>query len=172
MDLTAVFEALGLAKSGIDATASAVGLAQQARQLLQSPEKGKVGGVDVAASEIIARLCVELVRAKQEQTALLDKLHELESALRDIERRDQYRARYEMVTTPAGVPLMALKQRPDETEPFHYACPDCFEDGKRAILQPKAHLLHCNRCGTDFARERAPDVPMRRIPGRHDGGIF
>ena len=62
-----------------------------------------------------------------------------------------------------GAFAYALKEQSGTPEPPHSLCPNCYHDGRKAILQPKVRsdlveMLLCLKCGAEIHVKDAPPL--------------
>jgi len=113
-------------------------------------------GDKVALNEVAIKLQGQIITAQQAAISAQERLHELEASVRAHEDWSAQKARYKL--TDYGVGTFAWELKPDcaEGEPAHRACPKCFEQRNRAILQFKNRthagqdLFVCSSCETEF----------------------
>lgn len=160
--------AIGLAKDGISVLDTARGTAKKAIELF------KKSPTDAAAIEFgmtINELLGQLMDARQAQLEILHRLNELEGAVIAMNKFDDERQRYEPIITPGGSMVLSLKPGDPKGEPPHFLCPNCFEHGKKGILQPRGRSTvrrECHGCGKEFIMV-APDpdgASLREIGDR------
>jgi hypothetical protein len=108
----------------------------------------------VVRNEAIFELTSKLLDAQQEYAALLARVGELEKKLTSFENWEREKERYELKEHGFGKVLAyALKEGVDPPEHPHSVCPDCYQQGKRAILQTvsrfpgRNEILLCQACG-------------------------
>jgi hypothetical protein len=95
--------------------------------------------------------------AQADQSALLSRERELEKEVADLKAWDTEKKKYELAkpSPRADVFAYALKSHYGASEPAHYICPNCYEDGIKSILQTEtrsalAKVLMCFRCRLDI----------------------
>ena len=69
------------------------------------------------------------------QTAMIDRIRELEEKLREKEAWDSKKIRYGLYSPHDGTYVRALKENTESAEPPHWICTKCYEDSKISILQ-------------------------------------
>jgi len=94
--------------------------------------------------------------AQTTQTALVDRVRELESQIARMKDWDAQKQRYQLATPFPGCMVYALKKTMSDGEPPHYLCTSCFQKGQRSILQGvegRGHrntsTYHCPVCNSD-----------------------
>lgn len=76
--------------------------------------------------------------AQDERSALLERIGELEKELARFERWEAEKQRYELKETPGGGFAYSLKPEAQPPEPPHQICANCYQGGKKSILQLEA----------------------------------
>ena len=75
--------------------------------------------------------------ANEERTALIERVRELEAQIAHMEAWSAEKQRYELKAVSPGSFAYALKSEAHGSEPMHYLCQACYEQGKKRILQTK-----------------------------------
>ena len=96
----------------------------------------------------------QIFQANTAQTALVERVRELESQITRMKDWDAQKQRYKLAAPFSGCMVYALQKSASEGEPPHYLCASCFQKGDRAILQGKEtktrHSYYfCNACGSE-----------------------
>lgn len=143
IDTRAISEAIGLAKDGLGLVKEAGGIAGKLRDVFSKPEKKPA---DLDALGLASDLAYKLLNAQVSQSEIMNRLLELEAALKDAQRQQDEANRYALVELASGAHVLALKPGDPKGEPPHYLCPACFEDGKKRILQPYGHSGAAREC--------------------------
>jgi hypothetical protein len=73
--------------------------------------------------------------ANAAQSALVDEVGSLKAQIVRMENWGTQKQRYKLVTLYPGSFAYALKKAVSEGEPSHYICANCYENGKRSIMQ-------------------------------------
>jgi len=97
--------------------------------------------------------------AQAEQSALLESKRQLEKEVADLKAWDAEKQKYKLVNISAHFDgaafVYTLKEDAGSPEPRHYLCANCFEDGRKAILQAEVRspgrvtIFSCLRCGAE-----------------------
>jgi hypothetical protein len=91
----------------------------------------------------------------QQNTALVSEKDELKKEISRLKTWDHEKQRYQLTNYGDGAALVySLKESMSNSEPAHWICTNCYEQGKRTILQPAsingfAHLV-CPSCKLDI----------------------
>lgn len=86
--------------------------------------------------------------AQDERSTLLDRIRELEKEVAAFEAWEAEKKRYQLTDYGGGRFAYALKPEEAGGEPPHRLCANCFNNGKKTILQ-FAHDVwyNCHSCG-------------------------
>lgn len=106
-----------------------------------------------AVSEVSAKLMeatAVALTSQEKQSALANRVAELENQLREIENWESHIKRYKLYEFPTKALAYALQPSVEQNEPMHYLCTTCVGKRQSTILQPGGRLLHCSVCKTDI----------------------
>jgi Zn finger protein HypA/HybF involved in hydrogenase expression len=109
----------------------------------------------------VIELQEKLLTAQEAQSALTERISELEKQVAAFETWDTDKKEYEMQALTSGTIAYALKMDAQATKPAHYICARCYEHRKRSPLQPVPtsltvqlnnipNKLRCPECKTEF----------------------
>lgn len=73
--------------------------------------------------------------AQEERSALLQQIRDLEAKVAKLETWETEKQRYELKQFRQGGFAYQLKQERRAAEPPHYICPNCYQEGRKSILQ-------------------------------------
>jgi hypothetical protein len=73
--------------------------------------------------------------AQDERTALLERIRELEKQVADLKAWETEKQRYQLQEISPGASAHVLKKEAQGTEPIHWLCANCYNNGKKSILQ-------------------------------------
>jgi hypothetical protein len=96
------------------------------------------------------------IEAMATQSALLNRIRELEEEKAKLETWNAEKSRYELKSIQTGVTIYALKEGMESGEDHHYICPTCYNRGQKSILQQETHIPGmvvmqvCHECGTEL----------------------
>lgn len=76
----------------------------------------------------------DLFAANATHASLVEEIGELKERLLRMESWDAQKKRYKLVAVSAGATAYALQKSMSDGEPPHYLCANCYENGKRSIL--------------------------------------
>jgi hypothetical protein len=143
-DITAIAQALGAFKALKDIGEATIGLANAAAFRERQIEfQGKI--IDAQGA---------LMALQEERSTLLERISQLEEEMARLEAWEAEKQRYELqdISSGQGSSAYVVKPSMQGTEPLHCICANCYEDGKKSILQrtsviaPEANSLYCPRC--------------------------
>jgi rubrerythrin len=91
------------------------------------------------------------IAAQAAESALADRVRELEAQVREFEDWKAEKERYELVPLHDGALAYAIKPSMQGVEPAHYICPSCYQKRVKSILQGVTyhlggHQLKCPVC--------------------------
>ena len=132
--------------------------------------KGLKDVSDATARNAIAiELQEKILTAQAEQSALIERVGELETQVAEFEAWDADKQRYELKEIASGQFAYALKPEAAAGEPPHMLCANCYNQNHKAILQmetrnPGRHQVHfCQSCSGEIF---SPDSGGRDDPPR------
>ncbi|MET3967222.1 hypothetical protein ACT4MK_17785 [Bradyrhizobium barranii] len=113
----------------------------------------------------------KILSAREAQTALLERISELEKQIAAFEQWDDEKENYQLTTIHRDT--LAYVRKPDigGTIPPHYICANCYEDRKKRILQraDAAHVI-CPDCKIRLQLDSEEAKQFRRpLKPRSDG---
>jgi hypothetical protein len=101
----------------------------------------------------------QAMEAREAQTALVDRVRDLEAELARLKTWDAEKTRYELKMIASGMFAYMLKPDQRGSEPPHWLCPNCFEEGKKSLFQKtRANYINCTcpRCQAAIAPRDHP----------------
>jgi len=102
--------------------------------------------------------------AQTDQSVLLDRKRELEEEVARLKVWEVEKERYQLTNIrPPNAPggnawTYALKADADSAEPSHFLCANCYQEGRKSILQEEKrdvgmiNVFFCQRCGAEISR--------------------
>jgi hypothetical protein len=84
---------------------------------------------------VVIELQESILTAREQQTALIERVKELEQQFARQERRDGKKQRYELRVFGHGAFAHALKPDAAKGEPMYILCTNCYERGIKSVLQ-------------------------------------
>lgn len=73
--------------------------------------------------------------AQSEQATMIQRIGDLETEIARIKAWEETKQRYELYEPTVGTFVYALKVQGKGTEPTHWICTNCYDNGRRSILQ-------------------------------------
>lgn len=115
-----------------------------------------------------------LFTAQELQAAATKRIDELEQQIEKLRDWSADQQRYELADTGQGSLAYRLKEDMANGEPPHWICPNCYQNGKKAIMKEealpigRAETLACHPCGLDIVTcgVRHNQKPPRSTSGR------
>lgn len=139
-----ITSAVALVSTGLNAAKSAVGLAKDVRESVDSAEPDLL-----ALRQKVTDLQMEIITNKEAYLSVYDALLDLQRKAEQVQQFDLDAPRYVMTKTEQGSIIYSLRPECAEGEPLHDLCESCFSAKTKSVLQPKAHnTLVCPRCGS------------------------
>ncbi|MCK1545779.1 hypothetical protein IVB12_28530 [Bradyrhizobium sp. 179] len=95
----------------------------------------------------------KILDAQEAQSALLEKLGNLEKELALLKSWEADKQRYALTDMGSGVLAYKVKEGHENGEPSHSLCSSCYNDSHKSILVSatwnpgRCHVLVCNDCG-------------------------
>jgi aspartate oxidase len=115
--------------------------------------QGKV----IELNEAILSAQSSALTAQSEHFTMVQRVRDLEEEIARIKAWEEEKKRYQMVNPWQGSTFLvyALKESRKESEPPHWICTKCYDDGRRTILQPHLDkvgywLLVCPTCHAEI----------------------
>jgi hypothetical protein len=116
--------------------------------------------------------------AQQTQTALIDRVKDLEAEVARLKKWDTDKDQYHLEQVGSAGFVYSPKAEPDEANPNHWLCVHCFERGQRALLQDQGRVRDdpgvvgyiCPSCKTT-TRARYTHSPQSRGKVGEDGKV-
>jgi hypothetical protein len=85
--------------------------------------------------------------ANDERSALIEQISQLKKEMADLKTWDTEKKRYELKAITADALAYALKPESQGAEPPHFICANCYEHGKKSLLQMKARNIASSSLG-------------------------
>lgn len=118
----------------------------------------------------------KLLEASDSQTALLNRIKELERKIASFEDWNSEKERYQLQAVDLGAYAYMHKPGMEGSEPAVWLCQKCFEDRHKSVLQCQGKVMqagglhglkfawNCGRCksGIEVGVNVSPDAPVWR----------
>lgn len=122
----------------------------------------------------VIELQEKILTAREQQSAALERISQLEKELARFENWETEKQRYELADVGDGAVAYRLKPSMANGEPPHSICAYCYQQAIKSPLQPEArsvgrteHLV-CHECGSDLIIQgvRQNSAPPRVVTKR------
>lgn len=108
-----------------------------AKSLFQLSSSAEIKGQVIDLQNAILSAQQSAFAAQSQQSAMIQQINDLKKEIADIKAWEKEKQRYKLISAPwGGSVLYALKESCKGTEPPHWICTKCYDDGRRTILQP------------------------------------
>ena len=97
----------------------------------------------------------EAMAANAEQFAMVEEIRTLKEEIATMKAWGSEKERYKLTTIgDTGIGTYALQEAMSNSEPPHYLCTHCYEDGRKSILSPRKRknsriMFVCGKCGEE-----------------------
>jgi len=104
--------------------------------------------------------------AHANQATMIETIRNMKEEIARLETWSTERQRFKLTELwDSGVVAYALKESMNESEPPHYICPNCYEEGRKSILNPQKHrngrlMLVCQKCKNELHSLYSRDLPI------------
>jgi hypothetical protein len=116
----------------------------------------------------VIELQERILAAQQAQSALVERVSELEKRVAGFEKWETEKEKYKLEEVHPKNYAYAIKESARGSEPSHLICATCYENRKRTILQPSSAVhLSCPVCKTTIQFKAS-----QSLSGRYTGGGF
>lgn len=148
-DALAIGSALASTKLAFEIAKSLLGLRDAA--VIQS----KV----IELQSVILSAQQSALEAQASQSALTDRIRELEEKVARMETWDADNEKYELAAIVPGIFGVRLKQEARDTAPAHWLCARCYERRIKTVLQfqpvpGRMTVVKCTECKSDLLVKR------------------
>jgi hypothetical protein len=96
-----------------------------------------------------------IISLQSQYQSLLEEKDRLKQSLIEMKNWETESAKYELTQIAEGLFVYALKDNYKPTTPPHWLCPDCYQNGKKSILQftdalsttsRRNNIFRCGQC--------------------------
>jgi len=110
--------------------------------------------------------------AQAQQTAMVEEIRNLKEEIARVKKWEKEKQRYKLISPWSGTVLYALKKESSASEPPHWICTKCYEDGRKSILNPQkkaiakyfSHVYVCPVCKSEyFSNEHRFDLVIPEL---------
>ncbi|HXY21957.1 MAG TPA: hypothetical protein VEI29_04690, partial [Burkholderiaceae bacterium] len=106
-----------------------------AKSLLELKTMAEVQGKVIELQSAILSAQSSALSANADQAAMIEEIRALKEEIARVKAWETEKQRYELKSPFPGSAVYALKKSMSRGEPAHYICANCYEQGKRSILQ-------------------------------------
>lgn len=83
----------------------------------------------------VIELQEKILAAQSEQATLVQRIRELEAEVADLKAWETEKQRYHLQAVATGAFAYALKPEAEGSEPPHWICAACYQNGRKSVLQ-------------------------------------
>jgi hypothetical protein len=136
----------------------------------------EVQGKAIELQQIILSAQSNALSAQSEQFRLIERIRELEKEVVDVKAWEETAKCYRLVSPWTSAFVYALTKASGSSEPPHWLCEKCYQDGHKSILQriaaPRVTWIYdCARCktklhlhgGWDISTDYAEDTKTQNV---------
>jgi hypothetical protein len=132
-----------------------------AKGLLHLQSLAEVQGKVIELQSAILAAQSSALAAQSEQSAVIQRVRDLEEEIARVKAWEETKQRYQLIAPWTGFYVYALKKSCKESEPPHWICARCYEDGMKSLLQDidkfdrrLVHVTLCPRCKFEIENNR------------------
>ena len=110
----------------------------------------------------VIELQEKIFTAREQQSALAERVRDLEKEVTDFKAWGTEKQRYELVELYGGSLAYTVKETMRGTEPTHYICASCYQKGQKSLMQGVEsslgeRQLRCPECKLEITHSFDPD---------------
>ena len=125
-----------------------------AQGFLKLQSLAEVQGKVIELQSTILSAQSSALEANAHQTAMIEEIRNLKEEITRIKAWEKEKQRYKLVSPWQGTVLYALKEKCSSSEPPHWICTKCYEEGRKSILNPQKkatwYAVVCPMCKCEF----------------------
>lgn len=153
--------------------------AQIAKSFLQLHTAAEVQGKVIELQSAILAAQTSALAAQSEQATMIQRIRDLEEEIARVKAWEETKQRYTLMNPYPGFFTYALKAEGQPTEPAHWICAKCYEDGIKSILHTEKEEIGrktfqvCPRCKTRIQTSSsiAPDYISGGTPHKGEESL-
>jgi superfamily II helicase len=124
----------------------------------------EVNAKAIELQQIILNVQSTALSAQSEQSVMAERIKELEQEVVRVKAWEGQKDRYKLLSPFDGALVYALRETMNAGEVPHWICTNCYEDGRRSVLNPRkrneeAVSLVCPACGADISSRSYRGLP-------------
>jgi len=125
-----------------------------AKSLFELKSISDVQAKVVELQSIILSAQSSALAANAHQTTMIEEIRNLKEEIARVKAWEKEKQRYKLIDPWPGTVLYALKKECSSSEPPHWICTKCYEDGIKSILNPQIKAIRlvwvCPKCKCEF----------------------
>jgi hypothetical protein len=129
IDLTLLPSAMAGLKGAIDITSA----------LVKTNNIVDVNAKAIELQQIIIKLQQDIFSAQDSQRVANEEILSLKKVISDLKKVSGDMGRYKLCSPFTGSAVYGISKDDASKEPAHYLCANCFQAGKKSVLNPKAN---------------------------------
>ena len=123
----------------------------------------------------VIELQEKILTAQTTQSELLERVSELEKEVTKLKTWDADKQRYELVALAPNVVAYAVKEAMRGSEPQHYLCANCYNQGNKSYLMQHLRGSHvdkfkCNSCSEEISINKGTGISMSALSRARERG--
>ena len=142
---------------------SLTAVANIAKRLVNTVKEVEAKKVAIELQSVILSLQDQILSMQHEHSNLLQIKNDLEKELMNLKDWEKTKSQYELKEVVPGFFVYSPKPNSKFSEPDHWLCANCFNDGKKSILQRKRSKYLCPKCETEVFIPSGKKLPLRSI---------
>jgi hypothetical protein len=100
--------------------------------------------------------------AQSDQFSLIQKIRDLEEEIARVKAWEAEKEKYELIEVQPRSFAYAIKANAQGTQPKHYICANCYEQGEKRILQQRDYIHSiCPKCSSMIQDKSEPRMPQQ-----------
>jgi len=127
IDLTLLPSAMAGLKGAIDITSA----------LVKTNNIVDVNAKAIELQQIIIKLQQDIFSAQDSQRLANEEIQSLKKEISELKNVGRDLTRYKLCSPHFGCTVYGISKDDESNEPAHYLCSNCFQSGKKSILNPK-----------------------------------
>lgn len=115
---------------------------------------------------VVIELQEKILSAQEAQTALIERISNLEKEVAGFEKWDTEKEKYELKEIYPSSFAYSIKEDTRGAEPPHLICANCYEQRRKSILQKHlSNYLKCANCDSVIISGKPPSITGRVVRG-------
>lgn len=105
-----------------------------AKGLIETKKLSEIGGKVIELQSAILSAQSNALTAQAVQASMVEKIRELQEEMARVKAWEEEKQRFSLVAPMRSVLVYAVKKECARSEPPHWICTLCYEDGRKTIL--------------------------------------